>query len=486
MSTRNMYTLGLVSAALVSQTLLATLAYGHGFMQSPQARQQFCVEDGGYWWPDDGSAIPNLACRQAFLKSGTKQFVQNHEFSTNVVDYHNQASVEAAVPNGLLCAGGDSAKQGMDEPSSFWQRSQVTPAANGDVEVVFAAHTPHNPSYWEFYLSNQGYDAATQSLTWEQLTLISELGNVAAETVNGMKVYKMTINIPAHRSGDATLYTRWQRIDEAGEGFYNCSDININQDGLPPQWTDVGQYLANGIDANIGDEVWFRLFDGAGQELVFETLVVDTTNSANQLWAEQLAAQVVQGHSSSVQVGVFQADGTISYAADRSLNRVWSSIANVSYQMDIKSSANAPQVSFLSPASGGVYTVGDTALLSAQATDSDGQIVSVDFSVAGNIVAQLSQPPFTTEVILQQAGTVIVSASATDNSGLTSNTSVSIEVHAAQGGCTAAPWQTDTIYVAGDSVSYQGQVFSAKWWTRSEVPDAANEWGVWQLDGTCE
>lgn len=119
MLTRNMYTLGLVSAALVSQTLFATLAYGHGFMQSPQARQQFCVEDGGYWWPDDGSAIPNLACRQAFLKSGTKQFVQNHEFSTNVVDYHNQASVEAAVPNGLLCAGGDSAKQGMDEPSSF-------------------------------------------------------------------------------------------------------------------------------------------------------------------------------------------------------------------------------------------------------------------------------------------------------------------------------------------------------------------------------
>ncbi len=41
-------------------------------------------------------------------------------------------------------------------------------------------------------------------------------------------------------------------------------------------------------------------------------------------------------------------------------------------------------------------------------------------------------------------------------------------------------WVLGTVYVAGDMVTYQGQVYRAKWWTNSEVP-GAYEWGAWQL-----
>ncbi|WP_394203448.1 lytic polysaccharide monooxygenase [Shewanella waksmanii] len=482
---KNIHIMTAVTAVIIGQLVCSSLAQAHGFMQSPKARQQFCVDDGGYWWPDDGSAMPNLACRQAFLKSGTKQFVQNHEFSANVVDYQNQAAVQAAVPNGLLCAGGDNGKSGMDEASAHWQRTELTPGANGEVQVIFSAHTPHNPSYWEFYLSNENFDAATETLTWEKLSLVSEVGNVQAETMNGMKVYKMTINLPTDRSGEATLYTRWQRIDEAGEGFYNCSDVLIVNDSQPPQWQDLGQYVANGTTVTVGDEVWFRVFDANGQETVFEKLAVIEANQSNNLWASELAQQVAN-ITNKVQIGVKQPDGSVVYSDDIALNRVWSNASNSSYRLDVKSGNLAPTVTLLTPTNAQQFIVGDSLTIEAQAADNDGQVVSVNINLADTEIALIEQPPYRATTLLSQPGTFIVTATATDDAGLASSTSVSITVSDGQSTCSVSPWQQNNVYVGGDQVSFQSKLFKAKWWTRGEQPDVNDEWGVWELMGPCQ
>ena len=47
----------------------------HAFMDNPKARQSICQAQGGFWWPADGSSIPNLACRAAFIDSGYVQFI---------------------------------------------------------------------------------------------------------------------------------------------------------------------------------------------------------------------------------------------------------------------------------------------------------------------------------------------------------------------------------------------------------------------------
>jgi predicted carbohydrate-binding protein with CBM5 and CBM33 domain len=40
------------------------------------------------------------------------------------------------------------------------------------------------------------------------------------------------------------LYSRWQRDDVVGEGFYNCSDINIVRDDIDPgQWQPLGYFI---------------------------------------------------------------------------------------------------------------------------------------------------------------------------------------------------------------------------------------------------
>ncbi|MDH6575252.1 carbohydrate-binding protein [Kitasatospora sp. MAP5-34] len=53
------------------------------------------------------------------------------------------------------------------------------------------------------------------------------------------------------------------------------------------------------------------------------------------------------------------------------------------------------------------------------------------------------------------------------------------------GSCTAAPWDSTKVYTAGNTVSYGGHQWHAKWWTLNENPSASGQWGVWADDGPC-
>ncbi|GAA3712337.1 chitinase [Streptomyces tremellae] len=53
------------------------------------------------------------------------------------------------------------------------------------------------------------------------------------------------------------------------------------------------------------------------------------------------------------------------------------------------------------------------------------------------------------------------------------------------GSCPATAWQPSAVYVGGDTVSYGGHTWKAKWWTTGEQPGTTGEWGVWQDLGTC-
>ncbi|MFC9235364.1 carbohydrate-binding protein [Streptomyces decoyicus] len=52
------------------------------------------------------------------------------------------------------------------------------------------------------------------------------------------------------------------------------------------------------------------------------------------------------------------------------------------------------------------------------------------------------------------------------------------------GDCTAAAYNTGTVYVGGDTVSYNGRTWKAKWWTQGEAPSTGGS-GVWQDLGAC-
>lgn len=48
-------------------------------------------------------------------------------------------------------------------------------------------------------------------------------------------------------------------------------------------------------------------------------------------------------------------------------------------------------------------------------------------------------------------------------------------------------WQNSGVYNTNDEVAYNGQRYSAKWWTQGDVPsDNSSSWSVWKDLGTCQ
>ena len=319
---------------LTACTMLISLqASSHGYVEYPKARQQICKDDGGYWWPADGSAIPNAACRAAFQQSGGYMLTQHHEFSANVADYRNMAAVQSTVSNGSLCAAGDGNKAGIDIPSASWQRTVVDLSQSQPLRLRFRATTPHNPSYWQIYISKAGFNAAAEALTWQHLQLIHQQADVVADA----GYYTLDIPMPTDRTGPALLYTRWQRVDAAGEGFYNCSDIElVNDSSEPPTpvWFDKGAFVNLQTPAEVGGHAQLRLFDASGQELINERWPINSSNIVNNQWATELAVQINTLFANILQIGILSGDN-IAFSSDLAANRAYVADNSYFYNLDL-------------------------------------------------------------------------------------------------------------------------------------------------------
>lgn len=472
-------------SAIASGFLLSMLpiqVQAHGYMDSPKARQAFCQADGGYWWPDDGTNIPNLACRAAYLESGTVQFVQAIEFSVNIPDYLNQTAVEASVPNGTLCAGGDTAKRGMDLPSPHWQRSDVVPNANGEIQVRYLASTPHNPSFWQFYLTKPSFNAATDVLTWEDLELVQEHQNVdVIKDTDGERYYQMSVAIPQGRSGDAILYSRWQRNDVVGEGFYNCSDINIVNNAVPSDpnvWQSVSYFIRQGQNAAVGDTVWVRLFDETGQEVINQQLKINADNQAN--WQQALAEQLNLDYPHLVQIGVQNQAGDITFdATDVLINHVYSSDANYTYALSVQGAPTNTAPIVHTPDNLVVDENTTTAIHLHAFDDEQGELTyswtvptSLSFTGSG---ANINLT--TAEVLANTDYTIAVSVS---DGQLSTQTSFSVTVNDVPVVDPVDPrvpeWESTQTYQANDKARFSNVIYTAKWWNKGQQPDTSAAW----------
>ena len=52
------------------------------------------------------------------------------------------------------------------------------------------------------------------------------------------------------------------------------------------------------------------------------------------------------------------------------------------------------------------------------------------------------------------------------------------------GTCSAAAWSATTVYTGGETVSYQGSLYTAQWWNQGSTP-GVGQWGPWALKGAC-
>ncbi|SMF98991.1 lytic polysaccharide monooxygenase [Burkholderia singularis] len=336
-SRRRASRLVLLAVSLAVQIAPMNKANAHGAVGFPIARQYQCHLDGGYWDPPDGSGIPYEDCRTAFRAGNNSAypFTQWNEVSANPVGQGNDLTkLKAAVPDGTLCAGGDPAKVGLDKaPTALWRKTQLTPI-NGHVELVWENTTSHNPARMRVFISNPSYDPA-QPLRWSDLTQIYDAPAPAPIPANGAghlpgtisSFYKLDVTLPPGRTGDAVLYSYWQRIDPGNEGFFNCSDVTIAADSHASgfQWIAARNFVESSLTPREGEQVRFRVMsnDARGTEVVDIRVPISSANANRSVWAKQLADQVNSRYGQFARIGV-RSGNTIAFdSTNIGANKVW-------------------------------------------------------------------------------------------------------------------------------------------------------------------
>jgi len=194
------------------------------------------------------------------------------------------------------------------------------------------------------FLTKPGFDPTQSPLTWNDLTLIhSEQFSVAQTnwgndppTISGASGYfKFPVPIPSTQTGKATLFVQWQRIDPAGEGFYNCSDINLIGAGIPEQWVNLGQFIDSIMNTlKAGDSVHFRILDNspAAKEVVDITLPISANNLDPNIWGKQLADRI---NPTIAKVGEKKGNTIVFNPTDSSANSVYTTAKGYSRAMAI-------------------------------------------------------------------------------------------------------------------------------------------------------
>ncbi|USC25912.1 gp37 [Palpita vitrealis nucleopolyhedrovirus] len=236
--------------------IYAPAVRSHGYLSVPMARQYKCFKDGNFYWPYNGDNIPDVACRNAYkfiyykylalnFKVGSAaskaqyMFEQYMEYAAMAgPNYNNFNFIKQNVVPHTLCGAGSNVhssvfgdKSGIDQPFINWTPNTLYVdgyQSTYQFNIYFCPTAIHQPSYFEVFITKPNWDRQ-ESVTWNKLefiggnysNLITNPGNLMC---NNELIYSIPVIIP-YRINQFVMYVRWQRMDPAGEGFYNCADV---------------------------------------------------------------------------------------------------------------------------------------------------------------------------------------------------------------------------------------------------------------------
>lgn len=201
--------LAVAGGLTVAAGLLPALpALAHGAPVRPISRTVECAKGA-----DDAGTT---ACKAA-LKANRQPFGKFDNLRVSGVNGRDKKF----VPDGKLCSGNLPEYRGLDLARKDWPVTRLT--AGRKLTVQYRTTIPHNGSF-RIYLTKQGYDP-TKPLAWGDLGAKPIL---TADPPVRDGSYRMTLKLPADRSGRHVLYTIWEA---APDTYYSCSDVLLTAGG---------------------------------------------------------------------------------------------------------------------------------------------------------------------------------------------------------------------------------------------------------------
>ncbi len=151
----------------------------------------------------------------------------------------------------------------------------------------------------------------------------------------------------------------------------------------------------------------------------------------------------------------------------------------------------APSVSITAPSNNATFTEGATVSISANASDSDGNVTIVEFYQGNTKLGEDTVSPYQYNWSNVSTGNYNITAVATDNLGATTtSTSVTISVETSGGGggnsCSGiATWEPyPKVYNQGEQAVYQGVLYEAQTGPIWVTPGSGEHW--WKTVRTCD
>ncbi|WP_103070075.1 glycosyl hydrolase family 18 protein [Aquimarina sediminis] len=147
-----------------------------------------------------------------------------------------------------------------------------------------------------------------------------------------------------------------------------------------------------------------------------------------------------------------------------------------------------PSISMIEPQDLSVIEQTELSVIQLKATISDDtQVSSVSFLVNNTAVTTTQNGnQYTASWTPSAFGDVSYKITATDNEGLSSesNTAFTVKKKVGGGVCDGVEaWKADKTYAtAGQKVTYQGKLYTNKWWTKGETPGSSS---VWEFVSDC-
>lgn len=187
------------------------VASAHGSATDPPSRNYGCWER----WSDDFQS-PEMAeqdpmCWQAWQADPNAMWNWNGLYLNGVNGEH-----EAAVPDGQLCSAGRDRYAALDEVGEW---KAVT--RDNQFNVTVTDQALHGADYYKVYITEQGFDPTTQQLGWDDLELVTEVGQRPHASNTRIEVDA------GDRSGRHIVYTIWQAA-HMDQSYYFCSDVIFN------------------------------------------------------------------------------------------------------------------------------------------------------------------------------------------------------------------------------------------------------------------
>ncbi|MDX1555541.1 MAG: glycosyl hydrolase family 18 protein [Xanthomonadales bacterium] len=413
----------------------------------------------------------------------------------NTIHYYTQ---ERGVPIGQLAIGGTLFGRGWRNVSAtnngLYQNGQAAPGVYESGANYYVDLEPLAAQGYEWFWDDQALAAwlysPSEDIFWsldDPQSLALKHRYAEAYGAAGLMVWEVSGDNPggslmsALASGNPGEGFTGVTYDEPGldiaisrpadcaislEGF----NVVINADTTVADISQV-EFFGNGESLGFDDRspwswAWFNL--PAGEHLVHAEI---TDASGGQNLSEGTRLTVYSNAQLSLwQTGVgYQAGDEVFYEGciyEAKRNHVGSRVRKPTsgryWQLVTCSDCGGgsggnqpPDVAITSPANGAQFSEGATINIAADASDSDGSVVRVEFFQGSNSLGSDATPPYTATWANAEVGSHPLMAVATDDEGASASDSITVTVTSASG-CSLTAWDPGATYNKGDEVQHNG------------------------------